>query len=147
MKNFLHNPKGMTLVETVVAAALVAVIVLSLVATVVQSSVFARRIDQTYTATYIGQRRIDLLKRLGFDQAPSAVETDVRVDTSGNMAADGLYVRTTEVDTDFGGNPSLSKVKVTVKKVKINIDGTIDDPPTYLGQPVVMETLFSDAEQ
>ncbi len=145
MKNFFRNTHGMTFVEVIVAAALVTVIILSLVATVLQSSVFAKRIDQNYTATYIAQRRIDLLKRLGFDQVSAAGETDVRVDASGNMSSDGLYARTTEVDTNFGGNDSLAKVKVTVKKVKINIDGIIEEG-VYLGQPVIMETLFSDIE-
>ena len=55
-------------------------------------------------------------------------------------------VRTTEVDTNYGGNASLAKVKVTVQKMKINIDGIIEEG-VYLGQPVIMETLFSDIEQ
>jgi type II secretory pathway pseudopilin PulG len=146
LKKFFHNTRGMTLVEVIVAAALVTVIILSLVATVLQSSVFAKRIDQNYTATYIAQRRIDLLKRLGFDQVSAAEETDVRVDVSGNMSSSGIYARTTEVDTNYGGNASLAKVKVTVQKMKINIDGIIEEG-VYLGQPVIMETLFSDIEQ
>ena len=143
---FFHNKRGMTLVEVIVAAALVAVIVLSLIATVLQSSVFAKRIDQNYTATYIGQRRIDLLKRLGFDQVSASAETDVQVDSSGNISSNGRYSRTTEVDAAYGGNDSLAKVKVTVKKMKINIDGIVEEG-VYLGQPVIMETLFSDIEQ
>ena len=124
------------------------VIVLSLVATDTQSSIFAKRIDLVYTATQIAQRRMDLLKRLGFDQVPAAVETDVRVGADGNISSTGNYVRTTEVTTSFGGNSSLTKVKVTVKKVKIYMDGSIMDSGemTFLGQPVVMETLFSDIE-
>ena len=144
----IFNKKGLTFVEVIVAAALVVVIVLSLVATDTQSSIFAKRIDLVYTATQIAQRRMDLLKRLGFDQVPAAVETDVRVGADGNISSTGNYVRTTEVTTSFGGNSSLTKVKVTVKKVKIYMDGSIMDSGemTFLGQPVVMETLFSDIE-
>ncbi|MGB2879330.1 MAG: hypothetical protein WBD24_04070 [Candidatus Omnitrophota bacterium] len=148
MKKILLGKKGVTFVEVIIAAALVVVIVLSLAATNIQSSVFSKRIDLVYTATQIAQRRMDLLKRLGFDQVPSAVETDVRVDADGNMSASGNYVRTTEVDTNFGGNPSLAKVKVIVKRVKIYMDGSISDSgeTTFIGQPIVMETLFSNIE-
>jgi Tfp pilus assembly protein PilE len=148
MKKILLGKRGVTFVEVIIAAALVVVIVLSLAATNIQSSVFSKRIDFVYTATQIGQRRMDLLKRLGFDQVPSAVETDVRVDADGNMFASGNYVRTTEVDTNFGGNPSLAKVKVIVKRVKIYMDGSISDSgeTTFIGQPIVMETLFSNIE-
>ncbi|MGB3056707.1 MAG: hypothetical protein WBC16_00910 [Candidatus Omnitrophota bacterium] len=148
MKKILLGKRGVTFVEVIIAAALVVVIVLSLAATNIQSSVFSKRIDLVYTATQIAQRRMDLLKRLGFDQVPSAVETDVRVDADGNMSASGNYVRTTEVDTNFGGNPSLAKVKVIVKRVKIYMDGSILDSgeTTFIGQPIVMETLFSNIE-
>ena len=140
----------MTLVETIVSVILVIMIILSVMGTMTQSSVFSKRIDQVYVATYITQRRIDLLKRLGFDQVSVAEETDVRVDTSGNVSSSGMYVRTTEVETNYGGNSSLARVKVTVKRVKIYLDGGILDPDTgevtYLGDPIVMETLFSSVE-
>jgi type II secretory pathway pseudopilin PulG len=140
----------MTLIETIVSIVLVIVIILSVMGTMMQSSVFSRRIDQVYTATYIAQRRIDLLKRLGFDQVSAAGETDIRVDASGNASPDGHYVRTTEVTTDYGGNPSLTKVKVAVKRLKIYMDGGVLDPSTgemtFIGDPIVMETLFSNIE-
>ncbi|MFQ5952878.1 MAG: hypothetical protein ACE5JK_05690 [Candidatus Omnitrophota bacterium] len=146
MKKHFSDKKGMTLIEVFVSAALIAVIVLSLFVVATQSAVFSRRIEQVYTATYIAQRRIDLLKRLGFDQIPSAAESDVRVGTDGNISGSGHYVRTTEVESDFGGNPSLIKIKITVQRLKINMDGSISDPVTYLGDPIIMETLYSNIE-
>ena len=145
MNRLLKNSKGITLVEVVVSVILVALILAFLIATVAQSSVFSRRIDMIYTASYLAQRRIDMLKRLDFDQIPAAGETDVRVDADGNIDPNGSYFRTTEVDTEHDSNSYLSKVKVTVKKLKVCMDGSIADSET-LGQPIIMETLFSDID-
>jgi type II secretory pathway pseudopilin PulG len=145
----LRDSRGMTLIEVVISIALVALVVVSLFAAVTQTSVFSQRIDRFYTASYLAQRRIDMLKRLDFDLIQFAEETDVRIDADGNQDANGTYARTTEVETDYNGNPFLLKVKVTVKKAKVSVDGSIYDDAgqvSYIGQPVVMETLFSDVE-
>lgn len=150
MKNFLKNSRGITLIEIIVAALLVTVVAVSLLAMASQSSVFSRRIDIAYTASYLAQRRIDVLKRLEFDHLPESVETTVQVDVDGTVSSEGEYLRTTEVETDFDGNPYLTKVKVSVQKVKLNIDGSIMDVTSgssaFMGDAVVMETLFSDIE-
>jgi type II secretory pathway pseudopilin PulG len=145
MHRLWRDCKGITLAEVIISVVLVALIVGSLIAAVSQSSVFSRRIDMVYTASSLAQRRIDLLKRLNFDQLSSAVETDVRVDARGNYDSGGNYIRTTEVTTDHDGNPYLTKVKVSVKKVKIIMYGGIESTET-LGQPVIMEMLFTDAD-
>jgi type II secretory pathway pseudopilin PulG len=145
MRNILKNNRGVTLVEVILSIFLVGVIVASLVAAAAQSSVFSRRIDMTYTASYLAQRRIDMLKRLDFDQVPSAEEENIRIDADGNTDPNGNYLRTTEVEEDYDGNSYLMKVKVSVVKAKVNLDGSISRSQT-LGQPVVMETLFSSVE-
>lgn len=145
----VHDKRGMTLIEVIVAAALVALVVVSLFASVTQTSIFSKRIDRVYTASYLAQRRIDMLKRLDFELVQFAEETDVRVDADGNVSLTGTYVRTTEVGTNYNGNPFLLKVKVTVKKANVNTDGSIYDDLgqlTFIGQPIVMETLFCDIE-
>ncbi|MFH1394947.1 MAG: hypothetical protein ABIH09_02185 [Candidatus Omnitrophota bacterium] len=148
MKLFFCGKKGITLIEVVIAATLVFIAVISIGALVTQSSVFSRRIDTIYTASYLAQRRIDLLKRLDFSQISSAVESEVRISNDGNIDPNGDYTRTTEITTDFEGDSHLIQVKVTVKRLQINMDGSYLDPDTgeavFAGQPVVMETLFSD---
>jgi hypothetical protein len=140
----------MTLVEVIASVALVTIVVVSLGTLSMQSAVFSKRIDIFYTATCLGQRRIDLLKRLGFDQIPSTAETNVRIGADGNISESGNYLRTTEVETNYGGNASLARVKVTVQRVKVYLDGSILDPDTgemtYMGSPVIMETLFTNIE-
>jgi len=145
-----RNSTGMTLVEVLVSLALVTIAIGSMIALITQSSVFSRRVDRVYTASYLGQRRIDLLKKFDFDQLASTAETDIRISSDGNISENGNYVRTTEVVTNFNDNVYLAKVKVSVRKIKINMDGTVLDPETgemtFLGEPIVMETLFSDVQ-
>jgi len=132
----LQNDDGLTLVEVVVTLALIAIVIVSVVATVVQSATFSDRIDKVYTASYLAQRRIDLLKRFDFDEVQSAEETDIRVGADGTIDPDGDYIRTTGVYTDT--NPYLLKIQVSV-------DLVIDDTPT--GSPIVMETYFVDSDE
>ncbi len=146
----MKDRRGITLVEVLVSIALVAVVVVALTAAVTQSSVFSKSIDITYTAAYLAQRRVDMLKRLDFGQLPLAEEVDIRIDVTGEINPSGKYIRTTEITTNINSNPYLTKVKVIVKMVKVNIDGTIIDPGsgkmTFLAQPIIMETLFADIE-
>lgn len=143
MNRLLKNCKGITLVEVIVSVVLVIIVLVSLIAAVIQGSVLSRRMDMIYTASSLAQRRIDLLKRFNFDQLSAAAETDIRMDADGTVNPSGNYVRTTEIDTEFDDNPYLAKIKVSVKKIKVNIDGSISSTET-LGQPVIMETLFAD---
>ena len=143
---FLKNSKGMTIVEIIISVILIAIVVVALFAALTQSAVFSKRIDLIYSASYIAQSRIDALKKLDFDQVDLSEETDVRVDEMGNIDANGKYMRSTEITTDFDGNSYLKKVKISVRRMKVNIDGTVDDPITFEGQPIIMETLLADMD-
>jgi len=140
----IKNDKGMTFVEVVVAAGLILLVVTAVVASTLQSSIFSKQIDMVYVASNLSQRKIDMLKRFDFSLLPSAGETNIVVDVHGNISSDGLYRRTTEVFENHAGNSYLTRVKITVGRVRVNADGTIDDPPTYVANPIIFETLFSD---
>jgi len=149
MFQWAKNDRGMTLMEVVVAVGLVIAVIAGMTAVMSQSSVFSRSIDIAYTASYLAQRRIDMLKRLEFDQVEYAGETSVRVGADGYVDANGAYLRTTEVDTSYSGNSYLTKVKVSVRRLRIFPDGSITDSAgqtSFLGNPVIMETLFVDIE-
>ena len=149
-KMAIKNNEGITLVEVLVAVILIAFIMLSVFAAITQGAVFAKRIDTIYAALNIAQMRVDELKRFDFQKLhPAAEETDIMVDQYGNMDEDGEYMRTTEITTPYDSNSYLMKVKVTVDKIKIYINGTrkkdpIDGRYQLSGSPVVIETLFSD---
>ena len=149
MVDLYRDHKGITLVEVLVSIALIALVIVAMGAALTQSSVFSKNIDTIYTASYLAQRRIDMLKRLDFDQLPGGAEDSIRIDADGNASASGHYLRTTEITPDFDGNSHLIQIKVIVKRVKVNIDGSIVDSGgkmTFLGRPVIMETLFADIE-
>jgi type II secretory pathway pseudopilin PulG len=136
VKKSLLNHKGITLVEVVMSAAILAIVVITVVITVAQSSVFSRELDKVYAATNLAKMRVDDLKRLNFsDLATEAAETDVRIDSTGAADSGGNYIRTTEVDEDYDGNSYLVKVKVSVDRM---------DDGSPFGSPVVIETLFAD---
>ncbi|MFQ5953384.1 MAG: prepilin-type N-terminal cleavage/methylation domain-containing protein [Candidatus Omnitrophota bacterium] len=132
------NKKGMTLVEVIVSALILGLVVVSVVATIAQSSVFSRRIDHVYTSSNLAKKRLDDLKRyLVSDLAARATETDVRIDSNGDLDVSGDYIRTTAITEDYDGNPYLIKVKVSVDRYA--------DGAAY-GSPAVIETLFADVE-
>lgn len=138
MINLRHDKKGITLVEAMVAMALVALIVSTVVITVAQSSVNSNRLDMIYAASTLARQRMDHLKVMNFrDLEDRASETNVRIDHGGNEDVAGGYIRTTEVDEDWGSNPYMTKVKVSVDRV---VDGSAS------GHPVVVETIFADVE-
>jgi prepilin-type N-terminal cleavage/methylation domain-containing protein len=136
MKRFLHNKKGMTLVEVVVSVVILAVVVVSIVAALTQSSVSSRRLDMIYTANNLAKKHMDELKRFGFsDVVENAAETDLSINADGDFDSDGDYLRTTEITENYDGNSYLAKVKISVDRV---VDGAAS------GHPVVVETLFVD---
>jgi len=146
-KIVLSSQKGMTLVEVVTAIALAGIVVISLISTVTQSSVFSKTIDITYKASYLAQRRIDMLKRLNFDQLEDAEENQVRINASGVIDSAGEFTRTTEIEMDYDSNQYLCKVKVTIYKVKVTQDGkttNVSGETVFVGNPIVMETIFAD---
>lgn len=138
MRKKLLNKKGVTLVEVMVAVALVTVIVSTVAVTVAQSAVNANRLDMIYTASNLAKKHMDDLKSMSFrDLSDEAPETNVRIDSRGEADAGGDYIRSTEIDDEWGGNAYLTQVKVSVDRV-------VDSKAS--GHPVVMETLFSDVE-
>lgn len=146
---FRSSVRGMTLVEVIVSFALGIIIVVTLLAAVTQSAVFSESIDISWKATYLAQRRIDMLKRLDFRYLSQAVESNVRINADGNIDPAGDYLRTTEVDEDYDGNAYLTKVKISVNRIKVNISGGSYDAQgkvIFLGNPIVMETLFVDMQ-
>lgn len=143
--------RGFTLIEVLAAFGVVAIVIISLIAAITQSMVFSKRVDAIYTSSYLAQRRMDLLKRFAFDELyPDAVESNVRVGADGNVSPQGEYMRTTEITDNYGGNPFLKKVKVTVYRLRINMDGSVTDPVTgdinFMPNPVIVETMFADVK-
>jgi type II secretory pathway pseudopilin PulG len=151
MKKVAADRKGFTLVEVLTAFTLIVIVISALSASLAQSMIFSKRLDIIYVSSYLAQRRIDLLKRFDFDGLyPAGLENRVRLNAAGNIDPNGEYMRTTEVDENYKGNPYLTKITITVYRIKINMDGSIIDPVTgnvaFMSTPVVMETVFADVK-
>lgn len=137
MKVFWTNKKGISLVEVVVAVALVVIATLAILAAVTQSISFTETADKIYTSSILAQKRIDLLKNFVFNDIPtSAPETDTHIDVDADSTTD--YMRTTTITENFDGYSNLIHIKVSVDRV---IDGEKS------GHPVVMETVFADINE
>lgn len=145
-----YNSKGMTLVEVLVAMLIVGLIIGAVISTFQIGSAMSRNLDLIYTGTYLAERRIELLKRFSFESLSVYEENDVRIGSDGNVAVDGEYLRSTEITNPYKGNPYMAKVKVSVSRVRIHPDGSINDPgtgnPDFIGTPITMETVFADIE-
>lgn len=134
----VSNKKGFTLVEVIVSIMLVSLVIAAVMGIVMQSSIFSKRIDQIYTASNLAKQRMDNLKRFNFNDLPTGgVETDVRIDESGESDSSGDYIRTTAITENFDSNSYLIKIKVSVDRV-------VDEAAS--GTPVVIETLFADVD-
>jgi prepilin-type N-terminal cleavage/methylation domain-containing protein len=133
----IHDTEGLSLVECLVAMAIVAIVSTSLIAAVALSISFTRQADRIYEASTLSQRRIDMLKKFPFSDLPNiAPETDTQLDTDGDGTTD--FYRTTEITENYDSNAMLLKIKVSVDRVE---DGKKS------GHPVVMETLLADVQQ
>jgi len=141
-----HDQRGITLVELLIAVVLVSLIFAAIGSLLSQSSVYARKLDITYTASYLAERRIELLKRLDFEQIHQAGESNIRIGDDGSEDENGEYLRTTTVTRPYDTNPFLAKIRVEVYRVKVGQTGQYldgDGKPMYIGTPVAMETLLS----
>lgn len=143
MKNIFFCKKGMTLVEVLVAMGLIGVVSFSALVFVNQSVVFSRRVNLKYASINIAQQQIDTVRTQSFDLIPLAQETSVRVDDRGNVDPEGAYLRSTEVTTEYQGNPYLTKVGVKVLRAAVGF-GVSEGSPELEEEKVILETLISD---
>lgn len=105
---------GFTLVEVVVALALLAIGMAGgyyAVTGAMQARKFAHDV---YVGTLLANNWIEHAKTLPFAQLTDLRETGVAIDEDGNVDPDGRYRRTTEVTTTWDGDPNLAGVTVRV---------------------------------
>jgi type IV pilus assembly protein PilV len=93
-----NHSRGFTLLEVLVAIALLAVGLLGM-ATLVGSIINYNQLAQhVTTATTLAQDRIEELKNTGYDNIAEGSSTEANIDALGD--AGGVYNRSTEVDED-----------------------------------------------
>jgi type IV pilus assembly protein PilV len=93
-----NHSRGFTLLEVLVAIAVLAVGLLGM-ATLVGSVINYNQLAQhVTTATTLAQDRIEELKNTGYDNIAEGSSTEANIDALGD--AGGVYNRSTEVDED-----------------------------------------------
>ena len=107
--------EGFTFVEVVVAVALLVVALAGAFGLIIASMRVRQASHDHHAATLIGNNRLERAKTVTFENVPLMVEHEVRVDELGVPVVNGRFLRTTEVESHWGGNPRLMRVTVTVQ--------------------------------
>ncbi|UCD55108.1 MAG: type II secretion system protein [Candidatus Omnitrophota bacterium] len=109
---------GVTLVETLLSAAILVLVVASVLIIFVRTVDISKRIDKEYTATNLAKSRVERARTTeithGFDSLADLNETDVIIDADGVSDPSGEYKRSTTVTTNYNGNARLTKIDATV---------------------------------
>ena len=134
----MKNNRGVTLVEVMVSTLIISIVLIAVLTVITKTIENASQIDMVYTASNLAKKKVDDLKRMPFrDLKNFAEETNVVVNSTGEVDAAGAYVRSIEITENQHSISYLTKVKVSV-------DRMVGGAPT--GNPVVIETLFADVE-
>ena len=116
---FYNNKKGVTIVETIVGCVLFAFSVVAILSFSVQNITLSKAGDYYYVANNLAKNRIERIRKIrdekGIDYLPYLAESDTVIDRSGNPDINGNYVRTTEINTNYGNNLVLANVSVNYR--------------------------------
>ena len=124
------NNRGATFMEVMVAILVFGVGLEGLLNVYTQSMVMTKRADSAYTAYNLAKNHIERLKAMSFALLPSAAEPDqIPINADGDPDPDGLFLRTTTVNTGYAGNVLLTQVTV---KVDYLFRGVQSGSPTQL---------------
>ena len=113
----MKNKKGLTLVEVIVASALITLAVGGIIGVLIQNASTGQSIDYTYVATNLAKSRIERLREVrrdkGYTELATCQESNVSINRKGVPDSNGNFERTTTIDTTTHG-PGLTGVTVTV---------------------------------
>ena len=107
----IQKRAGMTLVETVVAVAVLAIFSTGACKLLLSHRRMSDMARAHYTAINIAKNRLELVRTFDFDQVDNFIEDKVVVDTSGVPNTVGNYRRTTQISTV---SSNLLELTVTV---------------------------------
>ncbi len=110
----LASSRGYTLVEVVVAMAILA-IALAGIYRVMTVSMQTRQVALNhYVATVMANNQIERAKNLAFGNLSLLIEHERAVDELGTTDANGRYLRTTLIEPVWGGESNLTRITVTI---------------------------------
>lgn len=104
----------MTLVEVVVASALLMLGLAAIYQAMTYSMYVRQQGHHVYTGAVIANNRVELARNLSFGNLSELAETEVAVDAAGVPNDEGPYHRTTIITQPYDGVASLAQVDVQV---------------------------------
>jgi hypothetical protein len=102
--------QGFTLVEAVVASALLVLVIGGSYSLVTRSQALIYSARNHYVAINIARARLERARNFAFDQLPTLTETNVVVNDSGIPSDSGYFRRTTQIVTNY--QPGLTYIQV-----------------------------------
>ncbi len=135
---FYGQSTGFTLVEVVVALAILGIAMLGAYSVVTMSTQTRENAHNHYVATVIANNRIERAKNLTFDGISALAEDRIAVNELGAPDAEGAYRRTTRIDTSWDGDPMVTRIAVEVEVPQLLRN------PTRSPDSVLVSTLLTD---
>jgi prepilin-type N-terminal cleavage/methylation domain-containing protein len=129
----IKDIKGMTLVETLAAIAIFAIVLTGILDLCVGSMATGRRAEYVYTSYNLAKNHLETLRSMPYSTLQNAAESDVLVDENGVSDPDGGFIRTTTVTPDYDGDANLIQLTVSVDYL---YRGDWNDNPTTLSAVV-----------
>ncbi|WFB36999.1 prepilin-type N-terminal cleavage/methylation domain-containing protein [Kiritimatiellota bacterium B12222] len=133
-----RKAQGFTLIEVVISSALLALILLSALALLVQVTRTSQLVRRRSDATSIAWSRIERVRNLQFDEMDELIEdgNGTRVNEAGLSDEEGLFLRKTIINTETNA--------LIVKNIRIEVltQGIVSGE--FDGEPEVLETIISD---
>ena len=136
----IKEKRGVTLVEVLVAAAILSLVAVSVLFIFVQTVDMSGRVDYEYKATNIAKSRLERARRIidtrGFDFLSELAESNKALNDDGVPDVNGNFIRTTTVTHPYNANERLTRVSVDVYY-------------TFRGRtsaPAIMTAIFADID-
>jgi type II secretory pathway pseudopilin PulG len=116
--NSCRGKNGVTFVETLFSAVILALVVACVLVIFVKTIDVSKRIDKEYIATNLAKNRLERSRSVkvtsGFSALTDLNETDTVLDADGVPDANGEYKRSTTVTANYNGSANLVKIEAAV---------------------------------
>ena len=129
----VKSAKGMTLVETMAAIAIFAIVLTGILNLAVGSMNTGKRAEFAYTAYSLAKNRLETLRSMPYSTLANAAESSVYVDENGVSDPGGAYIRSTAVTPNYNGDANLIQMTVSVDYI---FRGVQSQSPTELSAVV-----------
>jgi len=129
---------GFTLVEVLVASALLGFFMAAAVAVLVQSSRVTQQVRDRSTASMLAWSQLERVRNTSFSEMDMLIEEapGTRIALSGLPDPDGDFLRRTHIETTTNG--------LVLKQIRVDVWPTDRRTGAFDGEPETLETIIAD---